>query len=178
MRRAIAVLAILAWTGCFPRRAPDEATPPPMATLTGIRLEYFRGGDLAALGRAAEVTYERTTGELTSRQVTVQITSRDEPGSLRPAVGGMELSASWMVGNLFRKRAEGSRGVVIKTGAGIVAHTERARIDGEKMRASGTDPIRIEGPGYTVTANSFQSSLTEDAFEFVGGVKSQFGRPR
>jgi lipopolysaccharide export system protein LptC len=147
-----------------------------MATLTGIRLEYFRGGDLAALGRAAEVTYERTTGELTARQVVVQITSRDEPGSLRPAVGGMELSAPWMVGNLFHKQAEGSRGVLIRTGAGIVAQTEKARIDGEKMRASGTDPIQVEGPGYTLSADSFQSSLTEDTFEFGGRVKSQFGR--
>ncbi|HXN42251.1 MAG TPA: hypothetical protein VN918_10710 [Myxococcaceae bacterium] len=178
MRRAIAVLAALAWTGCFPRRAPDEATPPPLATLTGIRLEYFRGSELAALGHAAEIAYERTTGELTARQVVVQITSRDEPGSLRPAVGGMELSAPWVAGNLFRKQAEGSRGVVIRTGAGIVAHTAKARIDGEKMRAWGTDPIRVDGPGYTVSADSFQSSLTEDAFEFGGRVKSQFGRSR
>jgi len=35
-----------------------------MATLSGIRLEYFRGKDLAAVGRAAEITYERTTGDL------------------------------------------------------------------------------------------------------------------
>ena len=65
MRAAITVLVVLTWLGCVPRRA-DEATPPPMATLTGIHLELFQGQDLAAFGRAAEVTYERMTGDLTA----------------------------------------------------------------------------------------------------------------
>jgi lipopolysaccharide export system protein LptC len=178
MRRAISVLGVLAWVGCMPRRAPDEATPPPMATLTGIHFEYFQGRDLAAVGRASDVTYERTTGDLTASQVVVRIASRGDPGALRPAVGGMELSAPTVVGNLFRKQAEGSRGVVMRTGAGIVAHTEKARIDGQSMRAAGKDPVLVEGPGYTLTADSFQSSLTDGEYEFEGRVSSQFGRKR
>ena len=177
MRAAMTVLAVLTWLGCVPQRA-DEATPPPMATLTGIHLELFQGQDLAAFGRAAEVTYERMTGDLTASQVVVRISSRAEPGALRPAVGGMELSAATVVGNLFHKRAEGSRGVVMRTGAGIVAYTERARIDGELMKAAGTDPVRVEGPSYTLTADSFQSNLVDAEFEFEGRVSSQVGRKK
>lgn len=174
MRRAATLLALLAWLGCVPRRAPDEATPPPMATLSGIRMEYFRGKDLAAVGRAAEVTYERTTGDLAGSQVLVRIWSRPEPGALRPAVGGMELSAPTMTGNLLRKQAEGSGGVVIQTGAGIVARTARARIEG--MRASGKDLVRVDGPGYVLTADAFDASLEDGDFEFAGRVTTRFER--
>ncbi len=176
MLRAATLFALLAWLGCVPRRAPDEATPRPIATLSGIRLEYFRGKELAAVGRASEVTYERTTGDLTGSEVFVRIWSRPEPGALRPAVGGMELSAPAMTGNLLRKLAEGSRGVVIQTGAGIVAHTERARIEG--MRASGKDAVRVESSGYVLTADSFDASLEEGDFEFAGRVTTRFERQR
>ena len=176
MRRAAMLFGFLAWLGCVPRRAPDEATPPPMATLSGIRLEYFRGKDLAAVGRAAEMTYERTTGDLAGSQVFVHIWSRPESGALRPAVGGMELSAPAMTGNLLRKQAEGSQGVVIQTGAGIVAHTARARVDG--MRASGKEQVRVDGPGYVLTADSFDASLEDGDFEFAGRVTTRFERQR
>lgn len=176
VRRWATFLAVLGWLGCVPRRSPDEATPPPMATLTGIRLEYFRGGDLAAVGRAAEVTYERMTGDLTGSDVVVRISSREEPGSLRPAVGGMELTAPTMVGNLWHKQAEGSRGVAIRTGAGVVASTQKARIEG--LRARGNDPVHIEGPGYVLTADSFDASLEEGNFDFQGRVNTRFERQR
>ena len=81
-----------------------------------------------------------------------------------------------ITGNLLRKQAEGSRGVVIQTGAGIVAHTDRARIDG--MRASGKDPVRVEGPGYVLTADSFDASLEDGDFEFAGRVTTRFERQR
>src|SRR6516164_1194636 len=108
MRRALATLAYGAWLGCTPHRAPMEATPPPMATLSGIRLEYFQGHDLTAVARATELTYERTTGDLTASNVVLRIASRNVAGALRPAVGGMELSAPTVEGNLFRKQALGS----------------------------------------------------------------------
>lgn len=176
MRLCVMLLALCGALGCVPRRAPEEATPPPMATLSGIRLEYFRGKELAAVGRAAEVTYERTTGDLTGVRVTVQISSREDPGSLRPAVGGMELAAPTMRGNLWRKQAEGSGGVVIRTGAGIVAHTEKARIDG--LLASGRNLVQVEGPGYVLTADSFDASLEAGNFEFQGRVDTRFERKR
>ncbi len=178
MRRAITLVAFAAWLGCAPRRAPSEATPPPMATLKGIRLEYFQGNDLAAVARATELTYERTNGDLTASDVVLRIASRQEAGALRPAVGGMELSAPTVAGNLFRKQAAGSGGVEMRTGAGIVAHTPRAQIDGERMRAAGTDPVHVEAPTYTLTSDSFQSNLTDSEFEFEGRVSSQFGRKR
>ncbi len=176
MCRAFALLAVLASVGCIPHRAADEATPPPMATFTGIRMEYFRGQELAAVGGASGLTYERTTGDLTGSQVVVRISSRPDPGALRPAVGGMDLTAPAMVGNLLRKHAEGSRGVVIRTGAGIVARTEKARIEG--MRASGKDPVQVDGPGYVLTADSFAASLDDGDFEFSGRVATRFERKR
>ncbi len=177
MRRLTTMLCALAWLACTPRRAPSEATPP-MATLTGIRFEYFQGSDLAAVGRAAQVTYERSTGDLTASDVLVRFPSRPDPGALRPAVGGMEVRAPVVVGNLFRKQAEGSRGVVMRTGSGIVARTEKAHIDGQSMKASGKDPVWVDGPSYSLTADSFQSSLQEQEFEFEGRVSSRFGRTR
>ena len=118
MRAAMTVLAVLTWLGCVPQRA-DEATPPPMATLTGIHLELFQGQDLAAFGRAAEVTYERMTGDLTASQVVVRISSHAEPGALRPA-GTPELAgaATARAGGIACATGARDGGAVTRCGAG------------------------------------------------------------
>lgn len=168
-----ALLVGIGLVGCTPRRA-EEATPPPMATLSGIRMQYFQGGELAASGSAAQVTYERLVGDLVASDVVLRFPSRrEQPNSPGPAARGMELRAPTVTGNLVRKQAEGSRGVVLQTGSGIVARTERVHLDGISMKASGKDPVSVEMPTRLLTAGGFQAQIGEEDFEFEPPVQSR-----
>lgn|GEM_PF-3882402 len=163
--------------GCTPRRS-EEATPRPMATLSGIRMRYFQGSELAASGSAAEVTYERSVGDFVASDVVLRFPSRREaPNSPGPAVRGMELRAPTVTGNLLHKQAEGSRGVVLRTGSGIVARTERAHLDGMSMKANGKDPVWVETPTQLLTAGGFQAQIGEEDFEFEPPVQSRVRTP-
>ncbi len=161
--------ALVLWVGlfaCVPRRA-EEGTPPPMATLTGIRLLYYQGAELAAAGVAAQVTYERSQGDFVASEVALRFPSRrEQPNSPGPAAGGMELRAPTVTGNLVHKQADGSGGAVLRTGSGIVARTERAHLDGLAMKASGKDPVWVETPAHALRAGGFSVQIGEEDFEF------------
>jgi len=169
----LTLLVGIALLGCKPRRA-EEATPPPMATLSGIRMRYFQGSDVAAAGTAEQVTYARSVGDFVASNVVLRFPSRkQQPNSPGPAVAGMELRAKTVTGNLIRKQADGSRGVVLRTGSGIVAGTERAHLDGASMRASGKDPVSVETPTQLLSAGGFKAQIGEEDFEFDEPVQSR-----
>jgi len=138
-----------------------------MATLTGIRLLYYQGAELAAAGVATQVTYERSQGDFVASEVTLRFPSRrEQPNSPGPAAGGMELRAPTVTGNLTHKQADGSGGTVLRTGSGIVARTERAHLDGLAMRANGKDPVWIETPAHALRAGGFSVQIGQEDFEF------------
>ncbi len=172
---AFTLLLGVGLAGCSPRRA-DEETAPPMATLSGIRMQYFQGSELAAAGRAAQVTFERSVGDLVATDVLLRFPSRKEQrNSPGPALGGMELRSPTVVGNLFRKQAAGSQGVVLRTGSGIVARTERANFNGVSMNAAGKDPVWVETSSNQLRAGGFSARIGEDDFEFEAPVQTRLG---
>lgn len=167
----------IAWLACSPRQA-EESAPPPMATLSGIRMQYFQGAELTAAGSAAQVIYERSARDIVAADVILHFPSRKEqPSSPGPAVGGMEIKAPTVTGNLSRKQADGQGGVVLRTGSGMLARTDRAHFDGVAMKATGKDPVWVQGPGHWVTAGEFSAQIGEETFEFGGHVQTRLGSP-
>jgi lipopolysaccharide export system protein LptC len=173
----LSALVLLAFAAsCRPRRS-DERTPPPLATLDGVRLVYFQGEELAAAGTADRATFERSEGDLTASNVLIRFRSRAEPAGLRPA-GGMEVRAPLVVGNRAQKKAEGEQGVVLRTGSGIVARSEKARLDGVAMIVESQTPVWVDGPNYSVTADGFRVDLNAEDIDFDRQVVSRLGRGR
>lgn len=179
MRRSFlsAMVVLACAASCRPRRALDE-TPPPLATLNGVRLVYFQGNELAAAGTADQATFERSGGDLTASNVLIRFRSRAEPAGLRPALGGMELRAPVVVGNRGQKQAEGQQGVVLRTGSGIVVRSEKARIDGVAMMVDSRTPVWVDGPNYSINAEGFRSDLNGEDMEFDRDVVTRLGRGR
>lgn len=162
---AAGLVALL--VACTPARAkePAQAAPSrPQATLHGVRMRIFRGDELALLGRAARLSFNRTTREVTAAEALLQF----RPGSPRP----VELRAPEMRGNLDSRGADLSGGVRLR-GAGMSGETERAHLDGPSMVASGDQPVKLRGPGYSVRAGGFQLDFEQEAFDFSGEVVTE-----
>jgi lipopolysaccharide export system protein LptC len=179
MRRSVlsAMVVLACAASCRPRRILDES-PPPLVTLNGVRLVYFQGNELAAAGTADQATFERSGGDLTASNVLIRFRSRAEPAGLRPALGGMELRAPLVVGNRGQKLAEGQQGVVLRTGSGIVARSEKARIDGLGMIVDGRTPVWVDGPNYSINAGGYRFDLNGEDMDFDGEVATRLGRGR
>lgn len=171
------VVLMICAVSCRPRRGDDE-TPPPLATLQRVKFVYFQGNELAAAGTADQATFERSAGEMTASNFLVRFRSRAEPAGLRPALGGMEVRAPLVLGNRAKSSAEGQQGVVLRTGSGIVARSEKARLDGAAMMVEGQTPVRVDGPNYSINAGAFRLDLNTEEIEFDQQVVSRLGRTR
>jgi hypothetical protein len=156
---------------CVPVRSTD-ATPPPQITLTGARLQSFRGSVLVATGRAAQVTYQRTNADMTGSEVLLRFPSQSKPAGM---FSNLEVRAPEMTGNLTAKQADGFGGVEVKSSGGLVGRTDRAHFDGVAMTANGKDFVQADGPGYALTATGFLIRLKEEASDFGNPVWSRLG---
>jgi len=181
MGAKLTLLGVLVLCSC--EKPPEiDQIPPPQIILTGARLRSFRGSELSATGRAAQVTYERTGADFNASEVFLLLPSRDRPGSPSPAVGWVEIRSPLVVGNRNTQQADGSDGVVVRTASGIVGRTQRAHFDGVTKVATGKDPVTVKGPQYAVAADSFSLRFEEEDFRFTGHVVSHLvgavGGPR
>lgn len=159
--------------GTAGRPAPDEQAPPPEVTLYGVRMQYFRGEVLNTAGRAAKLTYVRTTGELTAYESFFRFPSRDAPA--RPAEPGVDLRAPVVVGSLVDRQARAEGGVYMRRGELMVAQTERVFFDGVGMVARGDRRTRVESPGYVLSADQFVLDFGPEIFTFEGNVETELG---
>jgi hypothetical protein len=139
---------------------------PPQVSLFGVTLHAWQGNELVAMGNAAQLTYDRTSGALDASGVWLRFPR---------LTSNLELSAPSMTGNLPARQAEGNGGVSVRSSAGLVAHTQSARFDGQGLVARGKDPIEVSGPGYALDAQTFTFHFLTEELVFEGGVESRLG---
>ncbi len=176
MRRVGLLLALGTLSACPKPPTSDESLPPEVI-LSGARLRSFRGSELAATGRAAQVTYQRTTADLTASEVLLRFPPR-QSGGPSPALGVVEVRAPAVVGNRLTQQADGRDGVWVRTGSGLVGRTDRAHFDGVSMIATGNDPVTVDGPRYRVNADAFSLKLNAEEYSFMQKVSSRLGNER
>ena len=160
------VLAALIACGEPPK---ETKTPPPEVTLYGVTMRTYRGSTLAARGEAGEVIYERSSGDAQASAARLHLPAAREGGDAQT------VQAPRMKGNLLDRQAIAEGGVELLGSNGLVGHTARAHFDGVHLIADGKDPIRIDGPGYGLTAEGFSFALTTEDFSFNGPVAAAFG---
>ncbi|MFL5321505.1 MAG: hypothetical protein ACJ790_17720 [Myxococcaceae bacterium] len=175
-RARIVVFGILLASACTPRREAPAAEPPPTVTLYGMKVTSFRGTELVAAGRAAKLTYVRNSTEFIGSEVLMRFPSQAKLGEPNSFItGGMEVRAPTVVGNQAARQAEGREGVVMRSGDGVVAKTERASFDGNSRTAHGDSRIDVDGPRYSLSADHFDLSFVTQEYQFNGNVQSRLG---
>jgi len=178
VRRALATAALLgalaATSGCLPDRprpgtAAGAEPSRPQATLHGVRMRVFRGGELSMAGRAARLSFNRSTREVTAEETLLQF----HPGSRQA-----ELRAPHLRGNLDARAVDLEGGIRLRGADGLTGETAAAHFDGPTMVASGGQPLTLRGPGYAVQAGAFRIDFNAESFDFEGGVATELGGPK
>ncbi len=155
-----------------PERAAGDAPAPPQVRLHGVRIRYYQGDSLVAQSRAARVSFQRESTDLSADDAFVRFSGH---GQLSGRAGNVEVHATRVEGNLGARQADGLDGVTLKTGSGMEGRTARAHFDGVTQHAHGNEPVSVWGPGYQLEARGFRFQLPEEQLEFVGGVESRLG---
>ena len=175
-RATAAGLAALlaAAAGCVPDRprpgTGDDAEPSrPQATLHGVRMRVFRGGELTLVGRAARLSFNRSTREVTAQETFLQFHPESRPAELR---------APQLRGNLDARSADLSGGVRLRGPEGLTGETAGAHFDLPTMVATGSQKVTLRGPGYAVQAGAFQLVFNEETFDFQGDVATELKGPK
>lgn len=168
------MLAIAWGPSCAPP-VDREPEPRPEVVLHGVTLRAFQRDRLAAVGRAARLTYERGSSNADVAMGHLELPSRPRPG-VPSKLGDLTIDAPRAEGNLASQRVEGSGGVTVRTGTGVVAKTERAAYDGPTQVASGEQRVEVQGPSYALEAHGFTLRSAEEDFEFGGPVRSGLGK--
>jgi lipopolysaccharide export system protein LptC len=175
-RTALSAALCLALAGCTSLESQQQEAPPPTFTLYGMKLTSFRGEDVVAAGRAAKLSYVRTTTDFNASEVLIRFPSRTSMGMQSGLVsGGMEVRAPTVLGNQSARQADGEGGVVMRSGDGVVAKTQRAHFDGVARVATGDTQVDADGPRYALTADRFKLSFATELFEFEGNVQTRLG---
>lgn len=168
-RLALWVLALVACTPDRPNPSAASEPPRPQATLHGVRMRIYRGDEVAMLGRAARLTFNRSTREVTAEESFLQFHPLSRP---------VELRAPQLRGNLDARGADLSGGVRLKGPEGLVGETPAAHFDGPTMVATGAEKISLRGPGYAVQAGGFRLDFNQEAFDFEGEVTTDLKGPK
>jgi lipopolysaccharide export system protein LptC len=155
-----------------PRSAASAEPPRPQVRLHGVRIRYYQGDALVAQSRAAHVTFQRESTDLSASDAFVRFSGQ---GALSGRSGNVEVHATRVEGNLSARQADGLDGVTLKTGSGLQGETQRAHFDGATQRAHGDEPVSVWGPGYWLDAKGFRFQLADEQLEFVDGVESRLG---
>jgi len=168
-----AAWALLLWlTACAPDRPNPAAAPEPprpQATLHGVRIRIYRGDEVVMLGRAARLTFNRSTREVTAEESFLQFHPQGRP---------VELRAPQLRGNLDARGADLSGGLRLRGPEGLAGETPAAHFDGPTMVATGTQQVSLRGPGYAVQAGGFRMDFNEEAFDFEGAVATDLKGPK
>jgi hypothetical protein len=132
-------------------------------------MRVFRGGELTMAGRAARLSFNRSTREVTAEETLFQF----HPGS-RPA----EVRAPELRGNLDARAADLSGGVRLRGADGLTGETPSAHFDGTTMVANGDRPVTLHGSDYAVQAGAFRLDFNAESFDFEGGVATDLKGPK
>lgn len=175
MRSALPLFSLMSLlAGCTPDKTEAQADPPPTVTLYGMKLTSFRGTSVVAAGRAAKLTYVRTSTDFVASEVLIRFPSSS---GLKSGLvsGGMEVRTPTLLGNQSARQADGKGGVVMRSGDGVVANTESVHFDGISRTATGESKVDAVGPRYALTADRFNLKFQTEVFEFGGNVQTRLG---
>ncbi|MFN0063045.1 MAG: hypothetical protein ACKVPX_11090 [Myxococcaceae bacterium] len=158
---------------------PEPIRPRPEVLLENVQMRSFRGERLMAVGSADRVVYARASADVEGTHARVRLPRRFQSGQRSPGdIGGVEISAPAIEGNLASQYVEGSEGVEVRTASGISGKTPKARYDGPTMTATGDAQVLVEGANFDLQAMGFVFRANDDVFEFGGPVDSHIsGRP-
>ncbi len=157
------LLALLA--ACTPNSVPGGASEPPAVVMHGVKLRSFEGSTLAMTGQAEQATYHRT-GDLSATQATLSVLDKNPPA--KGESGETTVRARLMEGNLGTQQMVASGDVEVHTSSGMVARTPRATYDGTQQLVRGNEGVRMNGPDYRLSADTFWVSLPDGRFSFEG----------
>jgi len=179
MRALLLAVAICA-TACPPAPLLNEGPPQPNVTLQGVRLSYFKGGELMASATARELVYQNSTSDFVASDVTVKIPAR--AGGMRGPGGApsgeLTVTAPIARGATGTRQVDGEGGVSLTTASGLLGKTRAAHFDGAASLAVGQDDVALEGNGYQLSSRGFTIDFPNERYTFENGVKSRFGGPR
>lgn len=159
-------------------RAATNGEPtslPPQVSLYGVRLHSWEGNKLVSVGRAAKLTYDRSSANFEASEALVQFPSKDE-SQAREATADLVVRAPVASGNLTSRQADGSGGITVRSSSGMSGATESAHFDGVGLVATGEKPVKVFGPGYALDAANFKFYLATEELLFEGGVTSRLGQ--
>jgi hypothetical protein len=156
-------LSLFALTACAALEPPPSLAPPPDLTLRNVHMSQFRHGVLTASVTADEMLYTRDTGHLEGKH-----------GTLFPLTGTMaggKLTAGLTVGSTRSGAADLSSSVHWTSPGGDRAETAACAVDFVKQVVKGTEPIQLDGTGYTINAQAFESRYgASSEIHLAGGV--------
>jgi hypothetical protein len=165
VRRLAALAALVA--GCSLPPPPDGPMPPEV-TLYDVRLRNFHGSTLSAVGGAKKMTYERSTADVRSTTVDLDVYRLDPPVPPGVQPPTTRLGAGEALGNLLTKGVDATGGVTARTPSGLNGKTSRAFFDTPVMRARGSNPVAVEGQdGFWLRADGFDLDLRTEVYDFV-----------
>ncbi|WP_224364780.1 hypothetical protein [Hyalangium versicolor] len=178
MTRLLLSSLLVLLAACGPRPGTTAASEaPPQVVLNGVQIQSFEGEQLVLAGRADRLTYQRTEGAVTATNTLLRLPGRRDATQRAPAGprGGMEIRAPVMEGSLSSRQLTASGGVVIRTADGMVARTPRATYDAPAQHARGKEGVAVQGPNYSLRADSFDLSFTDGTFTFEGSTETVVG---
>lgn len=171
-RLPLALMACALAACSRPNGGSSGEPSPPQVRLHGVRVRYYQGDALVAVSRAARVTFQRESTDLSASEAFVRFQGH---GQLSGKGGNVEVRAVRVEGNLASRKADGLDGVTLKTGSGLFGETERAHFDAVSREATGSDPVSIWGPGYWLDGHAFRFQLDDEELVFDQGVDSRLG---
>ncbi len=170
------VLALLSGGGCLPPQTDSTSSPSPQprVALYGVRIESYRGSVRSMSGRAAQLLYERSSGEVEAAEVF----SRFHRTSDASPAGTIQLRTPTLAGNLGTKQADARESIALQTDNGQFGRARNGHYDGVKMLAHGDGPVELWGPTFNLTAAWYAVDFTQDRIDFEGDVHAVSGEFR
>lgn len=155
-----AVALLLAAAGCGGARGTDLQEVPPGVAFEEMSFRAFRGNVPPVSGEAARASLRRDTTALQAERLRVRVPGRPgEPDILLTAPAGR--------GNLRERWLEVSGGTVITQGT-LRCETEGARYGADGL-VRGDQPVRIRGPGLSLTGPGFLLDPQAGSVRILGG---------
>lgn len=151
----------LVLSGCQAGPTDREQKPPEMR-FEDVHFQTYRDSRLSARGTAAEVLYLRNSGELSVRDIDVEL---PQEGS-----SPVRLAAPRITGEVPARTFEADGGLV------AVRDRDEARTASARYAASdgvvrGDRPIEISGPGYRLAGPAFTLDPRAATLAVRGGVR-------
>jgi hypothetical protein len=156
--------------GCRSGRSGEVRELVPELTMEGVRFSVERGGLTRAWGEAERLTYRRDTTALGADRLTLYMNGAD---------GEVRVTAPRGFGIVADRRFDVEGGIQLTRGADS-ATTASARYEAPQRGpglVSGTEPVKVAGPGYRLTGRGFRLDPTTGQIVILGGARLLAGLP-